>query len=919
MSHKLSERLRELHKLTIQTPLYNPVFQLGLELSREIESGDTSLKDIEKYVTEFECKGLITRAKRLNNLLAPVGIEKNLSSLKDLVLKTAHSRGFEEFSAFWSRPKLHTVFTAHPTFLLNKDQADAVAAAVSTSDFSDGVCLNTSADAITLDYEHAEVLEALKRGGDARDAIIDTILEVAKDFYPKDWKNLRPIPFRFATWVGFDMDGRTDIGWSTSISYRLEEKAKRLELYAIKAKALGLAEIAEKLQKGADNSYKSAESFKKDLTDPKVLTQTANEFTAANKDNILELNPIIEAIETIAKTSDDAKNLISLASSMRADGLGMGQIHFRINSAQLNNAIRNHISDGTEELSNGTTLMRVQELLKSVKPLRSNFAALAIESTTALRQFLAMAQILNHIDKETPIRLLIAECEQPTTVLIALYFAKLFGIDDRVDISPLFETETAMEHGARFLDALLGNPQYRKYALFRKRIAIQTGFSDAGRFVGQIPAALAIERLHGRLARIMAKHDLTNVSALIFNTHGESMGRGAHPVNMQDRLTYPMSEWAREQFRSRGIKNELEVSFQGGDGFLFFRTPELALATLTRIIETETRETDKANDPFYIKTDRSLDFYRGIRRVQRDYLNNPAYARAVTAFGLGLLKDTGSRKSRRQSDISQDRDMNLRQIRAIPHNSVLQQLGYPINIIAGAGTAAREDIEAIAELINQSRRGKQLIRLINASNSLASIKTMAAYGELFNCAYWASRPYRGTESQLSSACLALAVKLEKDDRPGEFRRLVTGLRVDAMRLHQLLDLLDDKPEDHDREEVRRTLGALHALRLALMQHMFLRAAQMPAFSRRNDISRDDVLEMIFSLRINDALDLLRRAFPITAPSLNDFDIIEPTDYPKSEEKAYKAVHEEFFDKIEEAYKLCIRISVCIANQFGAHG
>jgi hypothetical protein len=61
-----------------------------------------------------------------------------------------------------------------------------------------------------------------------------------------------------------------------------------------------------------------------------------------------------------------------------------------------------------------------------------------------------MAQILHHIDADTPIRMLVAECEQPTTVLAALYFAKLFGIEDKVDVSPLFETETALEHGGRF-------------------------------------------------------------------------------------------------------------------------------------------------------------------------------------------------------------------------------------------------------------------------------------------------------------------------------------------------------------------------------------------------------------------------------------------------------------------------------------
>ena len=39
------------------------------------------------------------------------------------------------------------------------------------------------------------------------------------------------------------------------------------------------------------------------------------------------------------------------------------------------------------------------------------------------------AQIHKHIDKETPIRFLIAECESPATVLIAVFFAKLSGVE----------------------------------------------------------------------------------------------------------------------------------------------------------------------------------------------------------------------------------------------------------------------------------------------------------------------------------------------------------------------------------------------------------------------------------------------------------------------------------------------------------
>ena len=919
----LRTRLQELHALTAQTPLFNPVFQLSLDISRELEGDGLDLKAIEGLVNDLDCEALQSRAGRIRRLLSPVPLSDNLEKLRDLANASATMLGFDGYAARWGKPLLHVVFTGHPTFLLTPAQSDAVAAAASTGDDSPALLCIVEKDrpAITLAGEHEEAIAAMRRAGEARDAMVGVLLDVAAKHWPDKWQSLKLVPWRLATWVGYDMDGRTDIGWATSVGFRLEEKAERLAGYA-RALKNAAPEIAERLSAAEAHAREMAALFGTNLDSPDALSAAANRLTEDHPAKLLTLTPMIGELEALASGADEdtAKRLLTVAAAMRADGLGMGGIHFRVNSAQLHNAIRRRIDpDNILDLASGTALKRMREFLKEVKPLKSNFAALAIENTTAVRQFLAMAQILHHIDADTPIRMLIAECEEPQTVLAALYFARLFGIADKVDVSPLFETESAMEHGARFLDALLSEPAYQDYARLRGRVSVQTGFSDAGRFIGQLPAALAIERLQGRLARIMAKHGLTDVAALIFNTHGESMGRGAHPVSMHDRLRHPMSDWARAQFAGQGIRTELEASFQGGDGFLYFRTPELALATLSRIAEAEIGQPPAETDPFYVRTDLSLDFYRGIRRVQREHLASRTYARAITAFGLGLLNETGSRKSRRQSDLAADREMSLRQIRAIPHNSILQQLGYPVNVLSGAGTAAGDDVEEIAELIAGSARGRQLFRLLRSANRLASIKTVAAYGELFNSAYWASRTYRGSEPHLETACTALAERLTSDDRTGVFRRLASRLRVDGLKFHRLLARVPEEGAGDDMEATRRTLGVLQALRLALMQHMFLRAVQIPAFSRSNDISRDDVLEMVFTLRIDDAVGLLRKAFPVEAPALADFTVSEPSDYPDGDDQAYAGIQSAYIDPIADAYRLCLRIGTAIANHFGAHG
>ncbi|MDE8650174.1 phosphoenolpyruvate carboxylase [Novosphingobium album (ex Liu et al. 2023)] len=917
----LDARLQELHRLTAQTPLYNPVFQLALELSRKIETDQMSLDDIEALVAEMECEGLRARAARLDRLLAPLAPEANDRRLDAL----AGEDDFTTFAVRWQRPAAHIVFTAHPTFLLSQAQADTVAASASNGDFSSAsVCAAPAArDTITLDYEHDAAMAAIARGQVARDRINARLFDIAAARWPKKWKSLQPMPVRFASWVGYDLDGRTDISWATSIRYRLQEKAMRLAGYAAMLQQ-DEPEIAARLERAGLLAGEMARRFAADLSAPQALSEAANALTADHPDKLVSLGPVIAELEEEARHGGQevVRRLMVATAAMRADGLGMGWIHFRVNSSQLQNAIRRRIDpDGNLNLASQAALVRMRELLAEVKPLKSNFAALAIENSTAVRQFLAMAQILGHIDADAPIRMLVAECEQPTTVLAALYFARMFGIEDKVDVSPLFETESALEHGGRFLDAVLAEPAYREYARKRGRISIQTGYSDAGRFVGQIPAALAIERLQGRLAEAMVANGLTDVSALIFNTGGESMGRGCHPSSMADRIAWQMSPWARRRFARAGIRLEPEVSFQGGDGYLWFGSPEIALATLTRFAEMPAwgADTEAPTDPFYRRTDLSLDFYRAIRGVQTEHLASRTYSRAITAFGLGMLNDTGSRKSRRQSDLASDRTMSLRQIRAIPHNAILQQLGYPVNVIAGIGTAAESNREELAALLRASERGRQLVRLARAANALASIKTVAAYGELFNSAYWASRPYRGDEQHIADACLKLGEYLTKDDRAGVFRRLASRLRVDSMKFHRLLDLIPDEAPLPDREHTRRSLGVLQSLRLALFKHMFLRAVMVPPFSRANDISREDVLEMFFTLRVDEGLAQLRRAFPISFPSIGDFSVNEPSDYPDSSATGYAQIHRAFIDPIARSYALSLRITTAIANEFGAHG
>ena len=59
--------------------------------------------------------------------------------------------------------------------------------------------------------------------------VLRVAVEVAAELYPNDYRRLVPRFFTAATWVGFDLDGRTDIGWNRSLSCRYQLALAGLE------------------------------------------------------------------------------------------------------------------------------------------------------------------------------------------------------------------------------------------------------------------------------------------------------------------------------------------------------------------------------------------------------------------------------------------------------------------------------------------------------------------------------------------------------------------------------------------------------------------------------------------------------------------------------------------------------------------
>ena len=917
-------------------PLTNPVRRLASEIFRVLEEEAVSLAELERVIADMGEDAFEDRAASFHR-------RRSSGAPVRAILDAAAEQGFEAFRALVERTCAGVVFTAHPTFALGEHKRELMTRYPAASEAAArkawrqelGEIAQSPRRAITLRYEHAQARKAVANAQIALRALNAEILAAARAHFPAAWASLQPQPASIASWVGYDLDGRTDIHWGETIRIRLEEKAAQLRRYeTMLGEALTggddpeLEAMRETIGAAAVFAEKQCEAFAGDLDDPDVAVAAANLMTADDPGRLTSLAPMIDSLtRRIGETAghaDKQEALILLRAEMQACGLGVARIHLRVNAAQVRSALRVDLGLEPDGGFMGRSALNIAARKATTTQTKAiNFGSVFLEKMTARRQFMLCAQILKHIDADTPIRFLIAECEAPATVMGAVYLARLYGVAGKLDISPLFETPTALESGGRFIERLLQEEEFKRYVEGRGRMAIQLGFSDSGRFMGQGAAALAVERLQVLFQRALTAASLPGVEALIFNTHGESMGRGAHPVSFEDRLNHIATPWVRKLFSDHGIPLNTECSFQGGEGYLHFQNDALSRDAFNAVwangAESPGAGADKADPPdqFYEDINFSWDFYRGLKSWQEALYAREDYRRVLSSFPQNFLFKTGSRQTKRAKRGEGGPDLSA--LRAIPHNAILQQLGAPSNVSGGVGGAAGSEAERLVDHIAGSGRMRELIAYAHYARSLTDLSAMRAYGVIYAPSFWirlaANAPsaakaevYEAVQDALGDGKTAIAID-----------GLADYLLRDLRRFDALCDRLDGD-EVKPRAPGGERLAILHAIRQALMARAVSLTAAAPDFSRRHDVDRGDLVRMTADMRLAESIEALKTIFPAQSEAGEAFARLEEK-IPDGDQQggAYPDLHEKIIGPLEHVDGLLARLSRIIADHYGAFG
>ena len=230
---------QELLELTARTtaraeedPFGNPVLLVALAISRRIDAGALDDAAIGKLIEYLRDAAFADRARRIAAYVGGTDVAAHTAVLKELAQRLLRPDPndspvrWAEYRALVERSRFAVVFTAHPTFAL--PHAVAHALAETASGRVTAVAGSHRPPPITLADEFAQAAAAIANGRDAIDQFNAALLSVAHGAWPDRWTELDPRPVILSSWVGYDTDGRTDIGWWDTLRLRLEMKRRQL-------------------------------------------------------------------------------------------------------------------------------------------------------------------------------------------------------------------------------------------------------------------------------------------------------------------------------------------------------------------------------------------------------------------------------------------------------------------------------------------------------------------------------------------------------------------------------------------------------------------------------------------------------------------------------------------------------------------
>jgi hypothetical protein len=395
LASRLGELIERADSRAAEDPFGNPVLSVALALARQMDAGELDEAAVTALVAQLRDAAFRDRAARLAAYVggtATTASEQALATVARTMVRPDPADSpipWARFRAEVERTRYAAVFTAHPTFSLPRAVADNLAAIA---------CGTTPArlashrpERPTLAQEFAWATAAISHGRDALDRLNAALLACAGAHWPDRWTALLPRPLVLSSWVGYDTDGRTDIGWWDTLRLRLEMKRLQLERLHRQLAPVPVAEPLAAMVAGAIDAVQAQIAARPDAPDPARLSVFAHALVDRRDTAMTSPEPLLAPFAQAIAAADERSRLALCVAraGLVAHGLSLAHTHVRLNSAQLHNVVRQRlgITDPPEDPAHRRALLaKINVALDAVAPVPVDFGALFGEQASAARR-----------------------------------------------------------------------------------------------------------------------------------------------------------------------------------------------------------------------------------------------------------------------------------------------------------------------------------------------------------------------------------------------------------------------------------------------------------------------------------------------------------------------------------------------------
>jgi phosphoenolpyruvate carboxylase len=332
------------------------------------------------------------------------------------------------------------------------------------------------------------------------------------------------------------------------------------------------------------------------------------------------------------------------------------------------------------------------------------------------------------------------------------------------------------------------------------------------------------------------------------------------------------------------------------------------------------------DDILYKSPDFGVEFVNTIKQFNTDIMDDPNYAALLNIFGSNILHSSGSRAIKRQNDTGvKTLVYHPSQTRAIPQNSILQQLGMLANSLGGVGKFLRKDPKKFEEYYNKSERFKRILDSVKYAFAFSDIEVLKAYIDSFDPGMWLSWSTRTADFERSNNMKAVANLLESFDIHWRLNKVYRELHQEYMEIRDWI--LGRKSKGRIavgrgrviEKEIRDELLLMHGTRVAIFHELFLLSVQIPKFSDQAGVSRDEVIAKLIRFDVPEAVEILRKIFPVGKEKVNYSDYGEKSNYISEKDINYIIEENTIFKQLEALHECAKRVSTGITHFIGSVG